>query len=631
MSAFKTILAASVGAAVALASTVLVTALLDGASGTPDRPAQYVDTYTGDPDTEAALVAAEDRRVVEVRAIANAAAWTGASKSRPFQLETGNLYTLVLTEREAPYTIDDLLRMAPRSFVRQPDGAYALSENIVVEAGATLSLSKPGLDLRLQSTAESFTSIVTLGGSLEVLGGPDNPAVVSSWDPVDKAVDSDTSNGRAYIHVIGGHAEFVDAAFTSLGFWSGTTGGVALTGTELAVEPESETGVASVESAGTVGVGTEADGTQAEGSEVYGTELLPTEDEPTPVEADVIEIGPDLSGYSYVTARVENVSFTGNAFGLFITSADGVTVSNSTIKDSLVDGLVLHRDVKNTVIKDTKVLASARDGFSVRRASTGVIFDRVTATKNGRNGISLDGSALALGPNASGTSTAVYGNNVVQNSTSSDNGGYGIKVIGGLEISLTGNTLEDNLIGIAVTDGASEVVLRDNLISGTGLQGIAIRNSGTDAVVSDNTVLGFATGIYARDAGGSFERNNIEGATEHAVTLVGDTGASMVHDNTVEGSGLSAIDVARTEGAQVSQNDSEQWNSTKPLDAVLRQIFQPLTVLWLSLGLLVLFTAVSGVGRRRGEIVNPYASQAPLHTLTRGIVAPDDIGRGASA
>jgi len=267
----------------------------------------------------------------------------------------------------------------------------------------------------------------------------------------------------------------------------------------------------------------------------------------------------------------------------------------------------------------------------VRRASTGVIFDRVTATDNGRNGISLDGSALALGPNASGTSTMVYGNNVVQNSTSSGNAGYGIKVIGGVEITLSGNTLEDNLSGIVVTDGASEVILRDNFISGSGSQGIALRNSGTDAAVSQNTIVGFETGIYARDAGGTFERNAVEGATEHAITLVGDTGSSIITDNTVEGSGLSAIDVARTDGASVSKNDTEDWASTKPLDAVLRQIFQPLTVLWLSLGLLVLFTAVSGVGRHRGEIVNPYASYAPLNTFTRGIVAPDDIGRGASA
>lgn len=608
MSAFKIILAAIVGAAVALASTVLVTALLSDGTGSVNAPTEYVSTYTGDPEAEALLVASEERRLVEVRAIANAAEWTGAAAFKPYLLETGILYTLVLTARDAPYTVDDLEKMAPSSFVRQPDGSYVLGVNIVVEEGATLSLAQPGLELRMLSTSTAFVSIVTIGGSLEVLGTQDYPVQVTSWDEDNGAIDTDTSDGRAYIHVVGGNAEFVNADFDHLGFWSGMTGGVALTGTELAEAPAEEESV------------------DAGNPVVFGAELLPTEGEAT-----VVDIAPDLSGYSYVTARVENASFDSNAFGLFITSADGVTVNNSTISNSLVDGLVLHRDVKNTVVKNTTVTASARDGFSLRRATTGVLFDRVTATENGRNGISLDGTALADGPNATGTTTEVYGNNIVQNSTSSDNTRYGIEVLGGVNVELSNNRVLGNDTGIVVTDGASGVVVQNNHVTGDGAQGIALRNSGTDAMVTGNTVLGSETGIYARDAGGVFERNVIEGASNHAITLVGDTGTSRLEANTTEGTGLSPIDIARTEGATLVENKTGDWVSTKPLDVVLRQVFQPLTVMWLCLGLLVLFTAVSGVGRRRGVIRNPYASHAPLSSFTRGIVAPDEIISGGGA
>lgn len=602
MSGFKLVLAAIVGAAVALASTLLITTLLDDGSGTANSPTEYVSTYTGDPEAEALLVAAEERRLVEVRAIANAAEWTGAAAFKPYLLETGTLYTLVLTARDSAYTVDDLLTMSPSSFVRQPDGAYVLSENIIVEEGATLSLREPGLELRMLSTSTAFVSIVTIGGSLEVAGTAEQPVSITSWDEDAGTVDTETSDGRAYIHVVGGNAEFVNAGFDHLGFWSGMTGGVALTGTELADAPEAETAV------------------DAGNPEVFGNELLPTEGEAT-----VVDIAPDLSGYSYVTARVENATFTDNAFGLFITSADGVTVNNSTISNSLVDGLVLHRDVKNTVVKNTTVTESARDGFSLRRATTGVLFDRVTATDNGRNGISLDGTALADGPNATGTTTEVYGNNIVQNSTSSDNTRYGIEVLGGVNVTLSNNRAADNHTGIVVTDGASGVIVENNQVTGSSEQGISFRNSGTDATVTGNTILGAETGIYVRDAGGVFERNVIEGASNHAITLVGVTGTSVIEANTTEGTGLSPIDVARTEGASLVKNKSEDWVSTKPLDVVLRQVFQPLTVLWLSLGLLVLFTAVSGVGRRRGVIVNPYASHAPLTSFTRGIVAPEEI------
>jgi len=601
MSGFKLLVAAIVGAAVALASTLLITSLIDESAGTANSPTEYVSTYTGDPEAEALIVAAEERRLVEVRAIANAAEWTGAAAFKPYLLETGNLYTLVLTARDAPYTVDDLLRMSPSSFVRQPDGAYVLSENIIVEEGATLSLAEPGLDLRMLSTSTGFASIVTIGGSLEVLGTVEQPVSITSWDEDNGAVDTDTSDGRAYIHVVGGNAEFVNAGFEHLGFWSGMTGGVALTGTELAAVPESDV----------VDTGN---------PEVFGEELLPTEGE-----ASVVDIAPDLSGYSYVTARVENATFSDNAFGLFITSADGVTVNNSTISNSLVDGLVLHRDVRNTVVKNTTVTESARDGFSLRRATTGVVFDRVTATDNGRNGISLDGTALADGPNATGTTTEVYGNNIVQNSTSSGNTRYGIEVLGGVNVTLSNNQAVDNHTGIVVTEGAGGVIVENNRVTGEGEQGISLRNAGVDATVTGNTVLGSETGIYARDAGGVFERNVIEGASAHAITLVGDTGASVVEANTVTGTGLSPIDVARTSEATLVDNRVDGWVSTKPLDVVLRQIFQPLTVLWLCLGLLVLFTAVSGVGRRRGVIVNPYASHAPLTSFTRGIVAPDEL------
>jgi len=603
MNGVKVFVAALIGAALALGSVYVVTSFFSSDSRLTQgsEPVVY---YTGDPDAEALLVAAEDRRIVEVRAIANAAHYTNATAGKPYLLETGASYTLVLTPRVSPYTIKDLLSISPRDFVRQPDGVYVLSQNIVVEEGASLELSEAGLDLRLLSNPEAFVSIVTLGGSLTISGSVDAPVRVSSWDPETASIDTTTEDGRAFIHVVGGHAELLNANFEDLGFWSGMTGGVALTGTELADVPEVEAG-----------------GVVPEGNpEVYGEELIPTDGE-----AGVIGMAPSLGGYSYVTARIDNVTFSRNAFGLFITSADGVTINDTVVENSLVDGLVLHRDVKNTLVRSTMALDNARDGFSLRRATSGVDFDNVTATGNGRNGISLDGSALADGPNATGTSTGVYGNNTVSNSTSSNNGRYGIEVLGGTNVLVSGNTLQGNVTGIVVSDGAEAVTLKNNRIVDGGAQGISIRNAGTDAQVVNNVIIGGETGIYVRDAGGTFDGNQISDVSSHAITLVGATGDSQIIRNELSGSGPTAIDTARGSDAQLSANDVSNWTSTKPLDVVLRSVFQPLTVLWLILGLLVLFTAASGVGRRRGQIVHPYPAHAPLTTFTRGIVNPDEL------
>ena len=57
---------------------------------------------------------------------------------------------------------------------------------------------------------------------------------IKSWDPASESADLNTTDGRSYVRVIGGSAEFTHVVFADLGFWSGRTGGVALTGTESA-------------------------------------------------------------------------------------------------------------------------------------------------------------------------------------------------------------------------------------------------------------------------------------------------------------------------------------------------------------------------------------------------------------
>ena len=584
-----------------------------------------VASYGGDPEAEALVSATEDRRLIEVRAIANAADWSGVAHYKPYRLATGTLYTLVLVEREAPYTLKDLEELAPRTFRREPDGSWLLSENIVVEDGATLDLSDDdGLTLHLQSNSEAFASIVTLGGSLVVAGTYDEPTRISSWDPDAGAVDTDTSDGRAYVRVVGGHAELSKAFFTDLGFWSGMTGGVSMTGTDI---PDKGTDTlarkgtnASASDEAAAAAAAEEDAT----TEVFGTELLPTD------EASVLDMEPDLSGYSYVSAMVRDVTFEGNAFGLFVTSADGVVVRDSAISDSLVDGMVFHRNVSNSEVENTTSTGNALDGFDVDRASSGIVLDRLTAEDNGHNGITMNGRALAEGPSATGMPTGVYGNNSLSNSKSNDNARYGVEVIGGTDIEVDGNTLSGNQVGIVVGQGADQVSLADNTIEASALQGIALRDAGTGGTISGNTISGGDIGIYLRNAGADITRNTVEDVENHGITLIGATGTSAITDNVLSGRGPSAVDTARTEGAVRADNDVSDWRSTKPLGVVLRSIFQPLTIMWLCLGLVLLVTALTSVGRGRRGFVHPYANLAPLASFTRGEASRDAVAPPAT-
>ncbi|TFD52869.1 right-handed parallel beta-helix repeat-containing protein [Cryobacterium sp. Hh7] len=598
------VLAIALGAIVALPVFPVLPAAADDQANATAAP------YPGDPTAEALLVAAEDRRLIDVRAVSNAAEWTGVNQFKPYRLATGSSYTLVLTSREADYSFDDLLKLSPRGLVRQPDGSYLLSENIVVEEGATLNFhSNDGLALRLVSSSDLFVSIVTMGGSLTLGGSAEEPLDVSSWDPDTGTVDTDTSDGRAYIRVIGGHASFSNTNFHHLGFWSGMTGGVSLTGTELpATTTESKGDLALSDDGNPI---------------VYGQELIPA----GPDEAQTLDLEPDLRGYSYVSASITSSHFDHNAFGLFVTSAEGVDVHDSEFSDNMVNGLVFHRHVTNSRVSSSASTNNALDGFALSRATTGVIFDGLTSSGNGRNGVSIDGRPLAEGPNATGNPTGTFGNNTINNSIITANGRYGIDVVGGINITLSGNTVKNHTMGIVIRGGTDSVIVKNNLVERSDLQGIALRDLVQNATVQGNTVVGGGIGIYLRDSSGLIDRNVVEEVNNHAITLVGIAAPSTVSHNTVSGTGPSGIDVSRTEGTIRAENDLDGWRSTKPLDVLLRSIFQPLTVMWLSLGLLVLITAGTGMRRKRTGIVHPYANLAPMSTLTLGVVDAADLNQ----
>ncbi|QNO38630.1 right-handed parallel beta-helix repeat-containing protein [Protaetiibacter sp. SSC-01] len=581
------------------------------AAGPADPEVITGDPYPGDPALEALLVGNEERRLIEVRSISNAVGWTNVNQGRPYRLVTGNTYTLVLIRRESPYTLDDLLEYAPSTFVRQPDGSYLLSENIVVEQGATLRLaSKDGLVLHMESTPDAFVSIVTIGGSVEIVGTADRPVEVSGWDPVAQGPDTETADGRAYLRVTGGHASFSHVRFHDLGFWSGATGGIALTGTappDTLSEHAPDNRVVDVEA-----------------PSVYGTELFPVG------AAEVLDMPPDLGAYSFVSADIDDVESRDNAFGMFVTSAAGVDIRDSTFSHNLVDGLVLHRGVTKTVVHNTSTSDNGVDGLRVTRAATGVQIDRLTSEANGRNGVTIEGGPLADGPSATGTPLGSYGNNAVGDSLVAGNGRYGIEVVGGRQIVLDGNTVEGHEMGIVVADDVIGVTITDNIVEDSAEHAIALRDGVSEALVQGNAVSGGEVGIYLRDASGTIDRNTITDVSNHGITLIRDLGTSTISDNSVAGRGPSAIDTARAETEPiVDGNDVGAWQGTKPLDVILRSIFQPLTLVWMLLGLIVLVTAIRGLRRRkpRREITHPYSTHVPLSDLTAGIADPRDFGR----
>ncbi|GGL04737.1 hypothetical protein GCM10007382_25720 [Salinibacterium xinjiangense] len=563
------------------------------------------DLYSGTPELESRLVQIEDERLVYARTAASVARWGDISTDGPFRLDTGAAFTLVLTARAEPYTIEDLLALAPNTFVAQDANTYLLSESVVVMEGATLALNADrGVTIRMESDASKFVSIVTLGGALTIAGSDLAPVSMLSWDSQLAAPDTVTDDGRAYIRAIGGQATLSDADFANLGFWSGNTGGLALTGSEAA---------------GPFNVADMSALTDKAAPEVAGAFLLPA----GALKGDVS--APTVS--PLVSAKVDNVSIDGNAFGLFVTSAVNVRVSHSDITNSLVDGLVFHRFVKDSTVIDTTSSNNAVDGFTLARSSTGVIFDRVTASANGRNGISLDGQPLADGPSAIGSEVESYGDNRITDSDLLENGRYGVEISGGRDVTVAANRIASNQVGVVINHGSFGAIIKNNDFGEQGLQSVAVRDGVMQAAVSNNTFAGGDTAIYVRNAGVAITDNTLTSLSNHGVTVMGDAGAVSVVGNSISGYGTLPIYDREAVGFTPGINDLDGWHPATTPAAVLKSIFRPLTIIWLVLALLLLATMVGPRSLRFGAYRHPYANRAPLQTLSKGVIARHSVSR----
>lgn len=552
-----------------------------------------------DAERQAALVAAEDGWLDQVRAVAAVAPLRdllsrtpGSAQKwdRPYRLDTAGGYTLVLTARPDPYTVEDLLRLAPQTFVRQPQGAYLLTENLYVNAGARLKLSHPGgLEIRLASSGSGFTAIVSFGGGLILAGTRQAPLRITSWDPRTGKPDTEVGDGRAYLRAIGGQFTMSHTRVSHLGFWSGRTGGVSLTGTD---RPDT----------GAVG------GPDDAGSGKLG-----------PGEVRILAGGrlstPDsrftVPGLSYVSGRISDSTLTGNAYGLFVSSADGITIADTTVRDSLEHGVVLHRFATNAVIERTVSQHNGGDGFLLSRATQQVRITKATAERNGGNGFTLSGRPLADGPSASGQSTASYGTNTLSHSTARDNAHYGIEIIGGIAVSVQENQVDGGEMGIVARLGARDLTVTANRLSNQARQAIAVRDGVSKARITGNVIESTQTGVYVRDSVAQVLGNTVHDAHGHGVSFVGAVGGSSADGNALTGIGPSAVDTSRATGkVTVRDNQTGAWLDTSTLWARVRHYASPMTLLWTAILLLIMVLAARP--RSQDRPAHPYAGTRPL-------------------
>ncbi len=606
-----------------LGAAILGTALCGGILAAPSAVADTTNTTVPTPptiteaqaDREAAAVAAEDRRIVMIRATAATGAQKGGTEYKsPFRLGTGDGYTLVLTARSAPYTVSDLLELAPRTFVVQSDGSYLLMENLYVMRGATLSLSAPGgLKLRMASNAQGYVSIVSFDGAINLTGTANAHMSITSWDPRTAQPDTDPTDGRAYIRGIGGTFTMSYADVTDLGFWSGRTGGIALTG-QTRPTTGSTTGPTTVTGSGTTTKGSTGGGTGG-GTPKPGCTLGST----TIISQPAGALGDCSTQFNVplpqnISAQIDHDTITGNAFGLFISGATGIVLSDTKVTGSLIAGVVLHRYASQGVIQRVDSSNNAGDGFVISRAAQNIQILASSANYNAGNGFTVNGQPISTGPSASGEPMGAFGNNTLTSDTAQDNSHNGIEVLGGLNIALNNNTIVGNQMGIVIRRAAQKVIVSGNKLTQQNREGISIRDGVQAVTVNNNLIDGAATGVYVRASTADIAGNTISNASIHGVTLIGADAGSLVNGNVISGIGPGAIDTHRESGkVGVSGNQTGGWFNTTAMWVRIKALIRPLTVVWFCIFLMIAIVSLRGRRTRTGG--------AKRHALRRARVA----------
>jgi parallel beta-helix repeat protein len=503
---------------------------------------------------QANLVAAEDQRVFNI--VGQVLPGTA-----PRELSSPNAPpTLVLPSRPTPYTLANLVSAGA---VLTAQGGLLVVKNVLVAPGARLQVAVPNGQLRLSSTPTGFTSLVAFKATMDLSGADHAPLTVTSWDPVGNAPDTDETDGRAYLRVIGGRMDLNNVNTVDLGFWSGRTGGVAWTGSAAAP----------------------SDGTAT------------------------------------------NVTFSGNHYGVFLSRSSGVLINGARVSKSTMDGVSVHTGARGTQLWRVATSDCGRNGVAVSAGAQDTSLREVSATGSARNGIYLDGTPPAFGPNASGSTTQASSGFVVDGSTARGNSEHGILVTNADNVVLTNNTVAANRDGVIIRGVSRGVVLRANHISSPGGFAVAVRGGAPDAVVDHNVISNALTAVQVNDSVAAVTGNEIDGMTLHAVSLIGRSSGSSVKDNRLDGRGPSAIDTNRLAfGGVVTESGNDDANWTVDHDDVqfvsnfVRK--HPLILLW---SLILMFPLAARVLYRRRNNralgTHPYRP-APVDSAKGPVAAP---------
>jgi hypothetical protein len=440
------------------------------------------------------------------------------------------------------YTAADLIHDGALRVL--PDSSALLVDNVFVSSGAQLDLSSSDVGaIYLDTTPRGSASIVAWDGNLDFRGTRQAPLTLKGWDEATMTPATDTGNGRPYIREVAGQMTFEFTHVSTMGFWSGRTGGVAWTG--LSTDPSN------------------------------GGAILST--------------------------------FTGNTYGVFVTRGHDVRFSGDLFESNQLDGLHFHRDTIGSSASYSAAVRNGANGFHVDRATLRTFLQHDLSQHNATNGFLVDGRPLVVSASASGNAVAPGSGTRIENSAALGNGRTGILIEGGNHTVLKANEVCAQQTGIALRLGTSNAIVDGNDIRCRPRTGLRVGPAAPGALVYGNAVSGARIAVLVSTPGGSVEidKSLITLASVFGISVRGVNSVVFGKDNVISGIGFRAVD-SRAEATppHLSGSNTANWAYARKGTVLTYLQFHPLAVFWLSLAFLVLVGCVWT--RQRKAPSHPY-------------------------
>lgn len=385
--------------------------------------------------------------------------------------------TVVLGARRRPYSVLDLIRVGGAE--RTSKTVVTVVRPVLVRRDATLAFSDAdrSATLRLASGPKGRASLVAWGGSIELAGSAEKPLKVVGWDVEKDAPDTSTQNGRPYIRVKDGTLVVRHVELSHLGFWSGRTGGLSLTGSN-------ETrAVAAVNH----------------------------------VRADDLHIGFYASGAQRVRSKRLTV---------VRPQRHGVELTNRSTKARF----------EELVVRD-----AGEDGVSVSNGTSDVTLMEPRIHDSGGWAVDMNGSPLAEGLNSAGYGVDNYAGLSLSDGSLLDNRAGGVRLRAVDDVRLSATKVRSEPHAVVVHGAAKGVVVSEADLASSDASALVLDERVTDAVVRDSTLEGHEVGIEVEDSSAEIIGNEITVGTGHGVQVSGRKAEAEVADNEIHGRGSGAV------------------------------------------------------------------------------------------